>query len=148
VPRVEDRARVDAIRDRIRASGLRWTVAKGAVVETLVGQPDHLSAAEIHEAVAARFPQIDRSTVHRVLLALADEHVVHVLGRSGDTRYGLADRPHNHAVCVGCGHVAEIPAEVTRRLIDRAGQSTGYRFADDCLTLAGRCGDCARDRPA
>jgi Fur family transcriptional regulator, ferric uptake regulator len=143
VPKVDDRERVDAIRDRVRASGMRWTVAKGAVVDALVGRHDHLSTQEIHAAVAERFPQVDRSTVHRVLLALAEEHVVHVLGQSGETRYGLADQPHHHAVCAGCGRVAEIPGDLPRRLIEQASKTTGFQFTHDSVTLTGRCGDCA-----
>ncbi|WP_432838149.1 Fur family transcriptional regulator [Dactylosporangium sp. CA-092794] len=140
--RPDDRQRVDRIRDQVRAGGRRWTVAKGAIVDVLLDRDGHLSTQEIHEAVAARYPQVDRSTIHRVLLALADEGLVHVLGQHGEARYGLADRPHHHAVCAGCGRVAEIPAEVMRRLIDTAGDAVGYRFDAGSLTLTGRCGRC------
>jgi Fur family transcriptional regulator, ferric uptake regulator len=134
--------RVEAIRQRLRSRGMRWTVAKGAVIEALIDQHDHLSAVQIHAAVAERFPQVDRSTVHRVLIALADEGVVHVLGQSGDARYGLADRAHHHAVCVGCGAVAEIPSDAVGQLLDKATGATGYRFDEESLTLNGRCPRC------
>jgi Fe2+ or Zn2+ uptake regulation protein len=142
VVQAELRGRLDAIRDRVRAQGRRWTVAKGAIIETLLVHQGHLSAQQIHEAVAARFPQIDRSTVHRVLLALAAEHLVHVLGQHGTARYGLADRPHHHAVCAGCGDVAEIQADLVYRLVDEAGAAVGYRFDHDSLTLTGHCARC------
>jgi Fe2+ or Zn2+ uptake regulation protein len=142
VTKVDDRGRLDTIRDRVRARGRRWTVAKGAVLETLLDQPGHLSALQIHEVIAARLPQIDRSTVHRVLLALADEGVVHMLGHHGQTRYGMADQPHHHAVCAACGQVAEIPAHLVDLLVTQIALAVGYDL--DRVTLTGRCGQCGQ----
>ena len=141
--RAEDRGRLDAIRDRLRSGGRRWTVAKGAVIEALLAEGGHLSAQQIHQSVAARYPQIDRSTVHRVVLVLADEHVVHALGQHGEARYGLADRPHHHVLCAGCGDVAEVPGDVVEPLLAAANAATGYRFDGHGLTLTGRCTRCA-----
>ncbi len=141
VARARQQERLEAVRARVRAGGRRWTVAKGAIVETLIGHRGHLSVQEVHDEVTARFPQIDRSTVHRVLLTLSDEHVVHVLGRQGEARYGMADHPHHHAVCSRCGHEAEIPAAVVAPALAAAGEVTGFRFGS--ITLTGTCPDCA-----
>ncbi|MBU2667114.1 transcriptional repressor [Actinoplanes bogorensis] len=134
--------RVDAVRDLVRANGKRWTIAKGAVVEALVGADEHLSVQQVHETIAARFPQIDRSTVHRILLALAEEHVVHVLGRQGEARYGMADEPHHHAVCARCGRETEIPAKVIAPALSKATAATGFTFATTSITLTGLCETC------
>ncbi|MEU4421040.1 transcriptional repressor [Actinoplanes sp. NPDC024001] len=140
--RTQQRTRLEAVRDQVRAGGRRWTIAKGAVVEALIGTEGHLSAQQVHDRVIERFPQIDRSTVHRVLLTLADEHVVHVLGRQGEARYGMADRPHHHAVCARCGQEAEIPASVISPALAAAATATGFSFEDGGITLTGLCGGC------
>ena len=139
----DDRVRMDAIRDQIRAGGRRWTIAKGAIVEALLAGEGHLSAQQIHEDMSKRYPQIDPSTVYRALLTLADEGVVHTLDQPGEARYGLADEPHHHAICGGCGLEAEIPAASVARLLTAAGASTGFRFDRDSITLTGRCPSCS-----
>ena len=142
--KVDDRGRLEAIRDRLRAGGKRWTIAKGAVVESLLSHGGHMPALQVHDAVAARFPQVDRSTVQRVLLALEAERVVHVLGKHGEPRYGLADRPHHHAVCAVCGKVTELPTDLIQRFINEISVEVGFRFDRDSITLTGRCRRCTR----
>jgi Fe2+ or Zn2+ uptake regulation protein len=139
---VQTTERLDTIREHVRARGRRWTIAKDAVVEALIDTDTHLSAQQVHERIGARFPQIDRSTVHRVLLGLADEHVVHVLGRQGEARYGMADRPHHHALCTGCGREAEISAETIAPALTAAAGATGFSFDTGTLTLTGLCAGC------
>ncbi len=139
---IERHGRLDAIRDQLRAGGRRWTLAKSAVVETLLAADSHLSALEVHDEVGRRFPQVDRSTVHRVLLTLADERVVHALDQRGESRYGLSDLPHHHAVCTRCGSEAQLPGAAVDPLLAAAGAEIGFRFNRDSITLAGRCGAC------
>ncbi|GAA0546179.1 transcriptional repressor [Paractinoplanes ferrugineus] len=134
--------RLSAVRDQVRAAGRRWTVAKGAVVEALLATDEHLSVQQAHDQVSARFPQIDRSTVHRILLALADEHVVHILGRQGEARYGMADLPHHHAICSHCGNEAEIPAAAIAPALASATAATGFTFDSSSVTLTGLCEKC------
>ncbi|MEU4160478.1 transcriptional repressor [Actinoplanes sp. NPDC026670] len=144
--RVQQHERLAAVRERVRAGGRRWTIAKGAIVEALIGHGGHLSVQEVHDEITTRFPQIDRSTVHRVLLTLADEHVVHVLGRQGEARYGMADQPHHHAVCARCGHEAEIPASAVAPALAAAAEATGFAFDSVGITLTGICGDCRQQQ--
>ncbi|MBU2667124.1 transcriptional repressor [Actinoplanes bogorensis] len=134
--------RVAAIRERLRSDGRRWTVVKCALVEALIDSCGHLSARELHERLAGRYPQTDHSTVYRTLHALADAGVVHTLGRPGRVRYGLADRPHHHAICAQCDAVAEIPAGEVHGLLDATETRTGFCFSGQSLTLAGRCANC------
>ncbi|MFI5496293.1 Fur family transcriptional regulator [Actinoplanes sp. NPDC051859] len=134
--------RLNAVREHVRARGRRWTVAKSAVVEVLIGAAGHLSAQQVYDTVSSRFPQIDRSTVHRVLLTLADEHVVHILGRQGEARYGMADEAHHHAVCARCGIEVEIPAALISPALAAAATATGFRFDSASITLAGICQNC------
>ena len=141
----DDRVRMDAIRDQIRAGGRRWTIAKGAIVEALLAGAGHLSAQQIHEDMGKRYPNIDPSTVYRALLTLADEGVVHTLDQPGEARYGLADEPHHHAICGRCGLEAEIPAAAVSRLLTAAGAATGFQFGRESVTLTGRCASCGSD---
>lgn len=134
--------RLTAIRDHVRARGRRWTIAKDVVVETLLADGRHLSVQQIHDEVGRKFPQIDRSTVHRVLLTLAEDRVVHTLDQRGESRYGLSDRPHHHAVCTQCGREAQIPAAVVDRLLATAGTEIGFRFGHESITLMGKCVRC------
>lgn len=137
-----DTGRLDTIRHRVRASGRRWTLAKGAIVETLIDVPSHLSVQQIHQQISHRYPGIDPSTIYRALTTLTEDHIVHTLDQPGEARYGLADHPHHHARCLRCGRQAEIPAVAVQHLLDAARDQTGFHFAGHSLTLTGLCQPC------
>ncbi|WP_433294295.1 Fur family transcriptional regulator [Actinoplanes sp. CA-030573] len=137
-------ARLNAIRDHVRAGGRRWTFAKNAIVGTLMDAERHLSPRRIYETLLPAHPQLDHSTVYRALQVLVDEGVVHSLDRRGEARYGLADRPHHHVVCGDCGRVAEVAAaDGVQELLTMVGSRTGFSFAGQSLTLTGRCARCS-----
>lgn len=139
---VHGQHRLDAIRDQVRAGGRRWTVAKSAIVTALLDADRHLSVRRIHQAVLPRYPEIDQSTIYRVVQTLAEEHVIHAVEHGGKVRYGLSDRPHHHAVCARCGQDADLPAQTMRGLLTEAETETGFRFDGQPQSLLGLCPRC------
>lgn len=127
--------------ERLHATGRRRTTARRLVLQALAEADGHLSAADVHIRLADSSP-LSLSTVHRTLATLADHGLVHALGQPGEARYGLADRPHHHGVCDGCGRTVEIPATALADLLPRLEEATGFVLTPG-LTLTGHCPDCA-----
>ncbi|WP_432838143.1 Fur family transcriptional regulator [Dactylosporangium sp. CA-092794] len=111
--------RIAAAMAIIRAAGGRSTSARGAVVRMLAGAA-HLSAAEVHARLAAGGAQFDLSTVHRILTALTGLGVVHAIPVAGVVTYGMADLPHHHTVCRGCGAVRQLSPQAVAAVIAAA----------------------------
>jgi Fur family ferric uptake transcriptional regulator len=102
----------DALRDAIRAAGLRVTGPRLAVLSTLHEATGPMSHAEVVDALGEE--ATDRATVYRNLISLADAGLL--------SRRALSDRvwrfelvseqphpehgSHPHFVCTACGDVS------------------------------------------
>ena len=130
--------------DALRASGVRITAPRRAVVTALVEADDHLGADELAARVASAEPDVHLSTVYRTLDALERIGVVtHVHLGHGRAVYHLTDRLHQHAVCEDCGAVVELPDDVLDDVRARLRRETGFEVDPHHFALVGRCGSCA-----
>ena len=137
----------DALRERIRASGLRSTAPRVAVLACLDGAATPMSHAEICEALQDE--GFDRATLYRNLVDLAEaglltrtDHGDHVwrfeLRREGATH----DAEHPHFTCTDCGEVSCLPAATVRiDAVDGAPKALAESSVQ--VQLRGRCDDCA-----
>ena len=143
----------DVLLNRLRIFGMRRTEARAAVLDALLVTP-HQSVNDLPARVAARGIPVDLSSVHRIVEAFVSVGLVHALPTVDGSTYGLADRPHHHAICTSCGRIQEIPApQLSAALADLA-QASGLRVAPDDpaggLILYGTCDGCQKaeaDRP-
>jgi Fur family transcriptional regulator, ferric uptake regulator len=107
-----------ALRDRLRAVGLRVTSGRVAVARGMIQARTPLSHAEVCELVAQA--RMDRATVYRTLVDLTDAGIVrrtdlgdHVWRFEwvGDEQPAHTAEAHPHFVCSDCGAVACLPAD-------------------------------------
>lgn len=123
-------------------------IAVLAVLEPLDG---HLSVAEIHQRILdapADGQPPDLATVYRTVTTLVDQGVLHALAvEGGVTTYGLAEKPHHHAVCTECGTIIEVPAQRLSAALEHAIEGSSFTLSDQAgLTLHGLCPGCQRGR--
>lgn len=130
------------LKGRIRAAGLKWTAARGAVLTALTKAERPLSHAELVDLVASQ--GFDRATVYRNLMDLTGSGLV-ARADLGDHiwRFELkeaADAVHPHFMCTTCGAVSCLPEAViaTRNIAQRA---SVHRI--DEVLLKGACAGCA-----
>jgi Fur family transcriptional regulator, ferric uptake regulator len=130
----------------LRAHGLRRTAPRIAVLAVLEPVRGHLSVAEIHQRLAAAHPAPDLATVYRTVTTLVEKGVLHALSvEGGVTTYGLAEKPHHHAVCTRCGAIIEVPAQRLRSALEHASEGSEFTLSDSAgLTLHGLCPRCQR----
>jgi Fur family ferric uptake transcriptional regulator len=137
----------DQLRDRIRASGLRSTAPRVAVLACLEHAAWPMSHAEICEALQDE--GFDRATLYRNLVDLAEAKLLtrsdlgdHVwrfeLRREG----GGHETRHPHFTCTDCGEVACLP-DVQVRIEAGAGTPKSLGESSVQVQLRGRCDDCA-----
>jgi Fe2+ or Zn2+ uptake regulation protein len=139
--------RVDALVERLRATGGRVTEARRAVLRVLVEAGSaHLSAEEIAERVHASTPQVHLSTVYRTLESLEEAGLLRQ-ARLGDgpASYHLASDEHHHAVCDVCGAVIVLPPDALTPVVARLARDHGFRADPRHVTIGGRCRACASD---
>ena len=136
-----------AIREAIRAAGLRSTAPRISVFERLRRADAPLSHAEITEELVPR--GFDRATLYRNLVDLAEaglvsrvelgDHVWRYEVRTAEPSEG--DGEHPHFVCNDCGTVSCLPAvSVDIRPAPGSRRSPVAEVSD--VVLKGRCESC------
>ena len=145
-----DAAAVERIGELLRARGLRRMPSRIAVLAVLEPVDGHLSVADIHQRILEVTPAgtqpPDLATVYRTVTTLVEQGVLHALTvEGGVSTYGLAERPHHHAVCTSCGTIIEVPAQRLSTALEHAIEGSSFTLSDQAgLTLHGLCPDCQR----
>ena len=145
-----DAAAVERIGELLRARGLRRMPSRIAVLAVLEPVDGHLSVADIHQRILEVTPAgtqpPDLATVYRTVTTLVEQGVLHALAvEGGVSTYGLAERPHHHAVCTNCGTIIEVPAQRLSTALEHAIEGSSFTLSEQAgLTLHGLCPDCQR----
>ena len=145
-----DAAAVERIGELLRARGLRRMPSRIAVLAVLEPVDGHLAVADIHQRILEVTPAgtqpPDLATVYRTVTTLVEQGVLHALTvEGGVSTYGLAERPHHHAVCTSCGTIIEVPAQRLSTALEHAIEGSSFTLSEQAgLTLHGLCPDCQR----
>jgi len=133
--------REEKFRELLTSRGLRVTEQRLALLQELVRVTSPISHPELSERMTGS--GLDRATVYRNLLTLADAGVL-IRAQLGDQvwRYELprtlsSDHNHHpHLVCSDCGNVLCLPAGTVKL----HGVAAKSEIAE--VHLRGRCADC------
>lgn len=111
--RVRDEdARVASMLECVRASGLKMTPQRIAIVRELAADPTHPTAQELFERLRGALPTMSFATVYNTLDALAAAGLCASLSLApGAARFDANMIPHHHAVCDRCGLVRDVPCD-------------------------------------
>ncbi|HEY1957928.1 MAG TPA: Fur family transcriptional regulator [Polyangiaceae bacterium] len=138
------------VRATLRKAGLRGTTPRVAVLGWMTTTRGPVSHADVVRGLEAAHVGIDRATVYRNLVDLAE---CGILRRTdfGDHvwRFELlaakkGERPvdHPHFVCTDCGEVSCLTG-VAVQIVGNAAAPRAVRSRDVDVQLAGRCNDCS-----
>ncbi len=140
----------DEIRDRIRATGLRVTAPRVAVIQQLQGAQAPVTHAELAATLASQ--GWDRATIYRNLTDLTEAKLVqrtdvgdHVwrfeLARESKSDEH-ADARHPHFVCGDCGEVQCLPLD-TVHVTGGRGLPKSLKGGTVEIQVKGLCDRCA-----
>jgi Fur family ferric uptake transcriptional regulator len=140
---------VDDIVERLRDHGLRATTPRRIIVETLLDQPDHVTADRLTELVQVGAPHVNKATVYRTLEALEALGVVDRMPLDqGPAQWHLADHTHQHLVCITCGDITEIASKEFGRLARTLANEYGFEADMRHIAISGRCARCTAAQAA
>jgi Fur family transcriptional regulator, ferric uptake regulator len=138
----------DAVGDRLRGRGLRWTPQRSTVIEVLAEADGHITPAELVERCRARDAATIPSTVYRTLDVLEELGLVrHGHGADGREEFHvLPASEHGHLHCAECGATWEIGAAEADAVAAALRAGDGFEIEIGHVTLVGRCRACAGGR--
>jgi Fe2+ or Zn2+ uptake regulation protein len=131
--------------DLLHARGQRVTPQR-LVINRLVRERDrHLTAEEVHDAVARDLPGTSAPTVYATLDLLAELGLLRRIDAgTGATLYDARTEPHSHSACRRCGAVEDLDATADLSTLEHAAQRTGFRPQHVEVVVSGLCRRCAR----
>lgn len=130
---------LDDALDRVRAHGGRLTPAKRELLESLHGEPDRITAAELVD----RHPAIDPATIYRALNQFEDAGVIeHAHLGHGPAVYRWVRERSVPAVCEVCGSVTDLPRRELDDLARRLLEGYGLELSLGHFALTVRCARC------
>jgi len=132
----------EAIKRSLRASGLRCTPQRYAVMAFLMEHNRHPTAVEIFEAVNRVDPRSSRAATYNNLRDLAQAGLVREVAVEGRAaRFDAKGMRHHHFICDRCSNVEDIAwYDVPRP----ASGSLGKRIVRECeVIFRGLCPKCA-----
>lgn len=141
-------ASIDELRDQIRASGLRVTASRVAVLQCLHRNSTPRAHGEIAEELAPE--GWDRATVYRILTDFVEaglvrradlgDHVWRFEMLRAETKHESGSHPH--FLCNECGDVTCLPDESVR-IAPARGAPKAMRKKGLEIQVRGRCDRCA-----
>jgi Fur family ferric uptake transcriptional regulator len=145
--------RMDVDADLLRASGLRVTAPRLAVLRA-TGERPHATADDIVGALAQELPTTSHQAVYGVLNALTGAGLVRRIEPAGSpARYERRTGDnHHHIVCTMCGAIADVDCAVGHAPCLTPSDAHGFAVTTAEVTYWGICEDCAaaerEDAPA
>lgn len=136
------------VRERLRASGLRWTPQRRTLIEVLSRTDGHVTGAELIERCREVDPRTIPSTVYRTLDVLEGLGMLrHSHGADGREEFHVQPiAAHGHLHCGSCGTTWEILADEAAAVVDSMQRSRGFAVDLSHLSIAGQCARCTGAR--
>ena len=132
------------VRERLRASGLRWTPQRRTLIEVLSRTDGHVTGAELVERCREVDPATIPSTVYRTLDVLEDLGLLsHSHAADGREEFHVQPTAaHGHLHCTSCGTSWEILADEAAAVVESMERSRGFAVDLSHVSIAGRCAGC------
>jgi Fur family peroxide stress response transcriptional regulator len=122
-----------------------------AVLAMLQTRTDHPTAQEIYDEVRHVRPRIGLATVYRILHQLVEQGTIKTWDYSNTgTRYDAHISRHDHALCVECGALLDVPVVIPLppEILEQAALAAGIEMETHEVRIYGRCQNCQRKRQA
>ena len=129
------------LESRLRASGVRPTSQRLAVLGELAAEPNDATAQDLWQRLRG---QVGLATVYRTLALLHEHGVIDALSHhDGERCYRLCTGAHHHhLVCETCHRVVEIDECDLDPWVSRVAKRHGFVADGHDLEIRGRCRDC------
>jgi Fe2+ or Zn2+ uptake regulation protein/O6-methylguanine-DNA--protein-cysteine methyltransferase len=127
-------------RDLLRATGLRSTPQRRAILAVFIGGPsEHLAADEIYTRAERTMPGLGRGTVYATLAEFTEAGLIAAVGSSEAVRYEVNTSPHAHFRCRLCLRIVDVNAPA---LSTGPFESAGHHVERFDLRAEGICVGC------
>ncbi|HEY1295327.1 MAG TPA: Fur family transcriptional regulator [Chloroflexota bacterium] len=143
-------ATAEDFRKALKAHGLRMTPQRQLILDVLATMRGHIAVDQVYRQVAARYPDVNITTVYRTLEVLEERGIVrHTHFHDGRSQFERTDEPaHQHLVCKLCGRDQETDLSVLEPLTESLREKFGFEADFSHTAIVGYCAACKSRSPA
>lgn len=107
---------------------------------------NHSTNLQIVEGLRSEFPELSKTTVHRVTARLVDQGKIRCAPPTLDnaSRFDSNLLPHDHFNCRCCDRLRDL--QVSRELLDDVQAQLGKCRIDGSVIISGLCGRCSQQQ--
>jgi len=129
--------------DTLKATGVRITPQRHAILEYLIEAMNHPTADDIYKALEGKFPNMSVATVYNNLRVFREAGLVKEL-TYGDSasRFDFVTNDHYHMICECCGKIVDFHYPALKEVEQFASHVTGFKVNSHRLEVYGTCKDC------
>lgn len=137
-------ASAQELRNALKGHGLRMTPQRQLILDVLSSMRGHISVDQVYRQVAARYPDVNITTVYRTLEVLEERGIVrHTHFHDGRSQFERTDEPaHQHLVCKVCGRDQETDLSVLEPLTESLLERFGFEADFSHTAIVGFCRSC------
>lgn len=99
------------MRERLQEAGLRVTLPRLHILETLETLSGHQSIDNLYEALKSQEVQLPRASLYNAMHTFVQAGLVQMLVTKEHTLYEIAQEWHSHFICRRCNTVIDIYSE-------------------------------------
>ncbi len=134
--------------EKLREKGYRLTPQRLMILTAIENSREHISAEEIYAQVAAKYPDVNISTVYRTLELLKKLGMVYEidLGEGRIRFHAEESGHHHHLVCQSCGKVIDIDEAILSSLRDILLRDYGFQAELRHVGVFGICENCRKKK--
>ncbi|GAA5343856.1 peroxide-responsive transcriptional repressor PerR [Planifilum fimeticola] len=129
--------------ERLKATGVRMTPQRHAILEYLLSSMSHPTADEIYKALEKDFPNMSVATIYNNLRLFKEAGLVREL-TYGDasSRFDANMSDHYHVICRRCGKITDFKYPPLIEVEEEAAKKTGFQVDSHRMEVYGLCADC------
>lgn len=125
---------------------MNYSKQRELVLQTVLENPVHPTAATVYRMVRRQNPKISLGTVYRNLNFLAEMGMLKKIPMPvGSDRFDGRLDEHYHMTCTRCGRVFDLECEALRELDRQILSCQGFEVQDRHLLLTGLCRECREE---
>ena len=139
--------RLEAMTAKVKASGLKLTPQRLAIMRLLAESEDHPGVEGIWKRLKRRFPGISQATVYRTIqLVKSLGEACEIAFADRGSRYdGRRPQPHPHVICLGCGRILDPDLASLGDMTREIAAASGFEIRTFRLDFFGICPACLQD---
>lgn len=139
-------ALLDDFKKLLKKNGLKFTIQREVILETLYNSDEHLTPEALHKRIQEAHPDLKTgiATIYRTLSLLESEDIVTSLsfGAQGK-KYELgAKEHHDHMICTECGSITEFVDDAIEKRQHLIAEEYGFDMHDHSMQIYGICAQC------